>query len=78
MELVRFASNDYCVACIVSAVEAHDHVGLLRVEIDDFSLAFVAPLKPYDYYPSHKNAPGKIYPKRYIDYLLILPDEDGY
>jgi hypothetical protein len=33
---------------IVSALEAHDGVGVLCIEVDDLALAFIAPLGPYD------------------------------
>jgi len=33
---------------VVAPLEAHDGVGVFRVQVDDLALAFIAPLGPYD------------------------------
>ena len=43
-QLVGFAVDDERMAGIVTALEAHDDIGLLRQPVDDLALPFVAPL----------------------------------
>jgi hypothetical protein len=38
------------VAGVVTALEAHDRADVLRQQVDDLALAFVAPLRTKDYY----------------------------
>ena len=51
MEVVLDAIGDDGVSGVVTAVEAAHDVGLHSKQVDDFSLAFVAPLRSkYDSY----------------------------
>ena len=39
-----FSSDDQGMAGVVAPLEAGDHIGIFRVDIDDFSFPFIAPL----------------------------------
>jgi hypothetical protein len=39
---------------MVSALKPHDSIGLSRKHVNDFTLAFIAPLGAYDNYVGHR------------------------
>ena len=46
MQNELLVSDDHGVTGVVSALAAHDDVGLIGEEIDDLPLAFISPLRP--------------------------------
>ena len=48
--------DDEGVTRVGAAGIAHDHVGVFGAKIDDFSLTFVAPLRPHDYDRRHASS----------------------
>ena len=47
MKDIFLALDVHGVACVIAALRADYHVGLFRQNINDLSLAFVAPLGPH-------------------------------
>ena len=59
MQDVFFAALDDGVAGIIPALAAHDDVGICGQDIDDFALAFIAPLRTDQYRICHRVASGE-------------------
>ncbi len=54
-----FPSDDQGVAGVVAPLEAGDHIGIFRINIDDFPFSFVAPLGSHHHHVCHKNTSPK-------------------
>ena len=59
VERVTLRADLHGVARIGSAVVSNDQVKLLGEQVDDFALAFIAPLQPYDGTMAFGGGPGK-------------------
>lgn len=53
MEDGFLATHDQRVTCVVAALETNNNVSITSEKIDDFTFAFVSPLRPDDRDVSH-------------------------